>query len=260
MLKLEAAEFLMGSDDELAYQADGEGPVRRVVVEAFHIAACAVSTNDFAMFVDATGYETDAERFGWSFVFSGLLPDGFPETRAVALAPWWRQVEGANWRRPEGPHSSIEGRGDHPVIHVSQADANAYCAWAGKRLPTEAEWEYASRGGLEQQPFPWGNELEPNGEHRMNVWQGRFPAENTEEDGWYGTCPVEAYEPNGHGLYNTTGNVWEWTNSEFQPGYVTTRGGSYLCHASYCRRYRTSARNGLTPDSSTGNVGFRCAA
>ncbi len=250
----------MGSDDALAYPADGEGPVRRVGVEPFSAGACTVSNAEFAAFVEATGYETDAERFGWSFVFGGLLPDDFPPTRAVANAPWWRQVEGADWRHPEGPQSAIETRARHPVVHVSWLDAEAFCRWAGVRLPTEAEWEYAARGGLEQQPFPWGAELEPGGEHRMNVWQGRFPRENTEADGWYGTCPVDEYDPNGYGLHNTTGNVWEWTADELQPGYRTTRGGSYLCHASYCRRYRVSARNALTPDSSTGNVGFRCVA
>jgi formylglycine-generating enzyme required for sulfatase activity len=207
MLRLEGGEFLMGSEERHAYAADGEGPVRHVGVDAFRIDACTVTNDQFAAFAAATGYRTDAERFGWSFVFAGLLPDGFPPTRAVAQALWWRQVEGADWRRPDGPQSDLEGRGDHPVVHVSWADAGAYCAWAGMRLPTEAEWEYAARGGLEQRRFPWGDELTPDGEHRMNVWQGRFPAENTTTDGWYGTCPVDWYEANGYGLYNTTGNV-----------------------------------------------------
>jgi formylglycine-generating enzyme required for sulfatase activity len=262
MILLDGGEFLMGSEDRWAYPGDGEGPVRRVRVEPFSIGACAVSNADFARFADDTGHETEAERFGWSFVFAGLLPDDFPPTRAVAQAPWWRQVEEADWRHPEGPHSDVAERAGHPVLHVTWNDARAYCEWAGGRLPTEAEWEYAARGGLEGHPFPWGEDLEPGGRHRMNVWQGTFPAENTLGDGFYGTCPVDSFEPNGHGLHNMTGNVWEWCADRFGPELRThrvTRGGSYLCHASYCRRYRVSARNALTPDSSTGNTGFRCA-
>ncbi len=221
-----------------------------------------MTNGEFRAFVEDTGHKTEAEHYGWSFVFAGLLPDDFPPTRAVASAPWWRQVEGAFWFSPEGPHSNVDDRLDHPVVHVGLTDAEAYAAWAGKRLPSETEWEYAARGGLEQQPYPWGDELEPAGEHRMNVWQGKFPAENTKADGWYGTCPADEFEPNAFGMYNMTGNVWEWTTSDFAPesGSKTTRGGSYLCHESYCRRYRVSARNALTPDSTTGNIGFRCAA
>jgi formylglycine-generating enzyme required for sulfatase activity len=262
MVSLPGGEFLMGCEDKHAYAADREGPVRRVGVDAFRLDACAVTNREFRAFVDETGHTTEAEHYGWSFVFAGLLPDDFPPTRGVASAPWWRQVEGATWSSPEGPQSDIAERLDHPVVHVGFTDAEAYAAWAGKRLPAEDEWEYAARGGLEQHPFPWGGDLEPGGEHRMNVWQGRFPAENTEADGWYGTCPTDAFEPNAFGLHNMTGNVWEWTASDFEPGSAskTTRGGSYLCHESYCRRYRVSARNALTPDSTTGNIGFRCAA
>jgi sulfatase modifying factor 1 len=275
MVQLAGGEFLMGNASPHSYPNDGEGPVRRVRVDSFWIDARAVSNADFAHFVEETGHNTEAEHFGWSFVFAGLLPDEFPPTRAVAHAPWWRQVEGATWRRPEGPHSDLDGRLDHPVLHVSWNDAQAYCAWAGTRLPTEAEWEYAARGGLEQRLFPWGDELEPGGEHRMNVWQGTFPAENTGADGFCGTCPADAFPPNGFGLHNMTGNVWEWCADWFHPDFHTrdthtnpqgprrgtnrtTRGGSYLCHHSYCERYRVAARNSLTPDSTTGNTGFRC--
>jgi sulfatase modifying factor 1 len=259
------------------YPEDGEAPVRRVTVDAFAIAASTVTNAQFAAFVNATAYRTDAERYGWSFVFAGLLPPGFPPTRAVVGTPWWRQVHGADWRHPEGRGSTLKGRDDHPVVHVSWNDAIAYCAWAGVRLPTEAEWEYAARGGLEQQPFPWGSELTPGGVHRMNVWQGSFPTLNTAEDGYVGTAPVDAFAPNGYGLFDMTGNVWEWCADWFSAhlhrngprvnprgprdgaGKVM-RGGSYLCHASYCRRYRTSARMSNTPDSSAGNVSFRVAA
>ena len=266
----------MGSDDRFSYPEDGEGPVREVELDGYWIDAATVSSADFGGFVADTGHVTEAEEFGWSFVFAGLLPDDFPPTQAVAQAPWWRKVEGADWRHPEGPQSSLEGRADHPVLHVSWSDAAAFAAWAGKRLPTEAEWERAARGGLDGAVFPWGDELEPAGEHRMNVWQGEFPLRNTLDDGFLGTAPVRAFEPNGLGLYNATGNVWEWTADWFHATFRSRerrrnptgpprgtdkvqKGGSYLCHASYCRRYRVAARQGSTPDSSTGNVGFRCA-
>lgn len=264
----------MGSADEWTYPGDGE--VRREVeLDPFGISAHAVSNADFTGFVEATDHRTDAEKLGWSFVFGGLLPDDFPDTRGVAHAPWWRQVYGADWSHPDGPASSLVDRGDHPVVHVSWRDAAAYCQWVGGRLPTEAEWEFAARGGLEGKTFPWGDKLEP-GEHRMNVWQGEFPAHNSRADGFYGTAPVDAYPPNGFGLYNATGNVWEWTADRFDiasrtadavrnptgPASGTFRvikGGSYLCHRSYCRRYRVAARQGDEPDSSAGNVSFRCA-
>src|SRR5688572_23456482 len=253
MVALPAGHFLFGSDDQHSYPDDGEGPVRRVSVDPIRIDRHAVSNERFAAFVEATGHVTDAERFGWSFVFAGLLPDDFPPTCGVAQAPWWRQVHGTTWRHPEGPQSRIDDRMDHPVAHVSHDDALAYCAWAGVRLPTEAEWEFAARGGLEGRTFPWGDFLEPDGDHRMNVWQGVFPAENTAADGYRGTCPVDAFTPNAYGLHNTTGNVWEWTADALAPGdpNVLQKGGSYLCHASYCRRYRIAARQGQAPDSST---------
>lgn len=273
-IELEGGAFTMGSDDALSYPGDGEEP-REVEIDAFSITAHAVSNARFREFVEATGHHTDAERYGWSFVFAGLLPDDFEDTRGVAAAPWWRQVYGADWRHPEGPRSDVEGRADHPVVHVSWHDALAYCKWVGARLPTEAEWEYAARGGLAGKVFPWGDELEPNGDHRMNVWQGEFPAGNTRADGYYGTAPIEAFAPNEFGLFNATGNVWEWTadwfGTQFRAGDVrrnpvgppsgefrVRKGGSYLCHESYCRRYRIAARQGNEPDSTAGNVGFRC--
>jgi formylglycine-generating enzyme required for sulfatase activity len=263
MVLLEGGEFQMGADDADGFPADGEGPVRRVVVSPFWIDSVAVSNRRFASFVDGTGHVTDAERYGWSFVFGGLLPDDFPDTRGAAQAPWWRQVHGACWRHPEGPQSSVDERLHHPAVHVSWRDARAYCRWEGLRLPTEAEWEYAARGGLVQKRLPWGDELEPDGEHRMNVWQGDFPARNTLEDGYLGTCPVDTFPANGYGLRNVSGNVWEWCADWFNRGASgeakVIRGGSYLCHDSYCNRYRVAARSSNTPDSSTGNMGFRCA-
>jgi formylglycine-generating enzyme len=259
MALVAGGSFLMGAEDEHSYPGDGEGPVRPVVVASFLIDRTTVTNEQFAAFVRATGYVTEAELWGCSFVFAGLLPDDHPATRAVAHAPWWREVERASWARPEGPRSSAAERLDHPVVHVTWNDASAYAAWAGKRLPTEVEWEYAARGGLVQRRFPWGDELVP-GEHRMNVWQGQFPTENTLQDGWLGTCPAHAFRPNGYGLHNMTGNVWEWCADRFELTQRAMRGGSYLCHESYCRRYRVSARTGNAPNSSAGNVGFRCVA
>ena len=261
MVLVPTGSFWMGSDDAYAYPDDGEGPPRELELAAYWLDSCAVTNAAFGLFVTETGYVTEAERFGWSFVFAGLLPDDFPPTQAVAQAPWWRKVDGSDWRHPEGPQSSVESRREHPVVHVSWSDAAAYAAWAGKRLPTEAEWERAARGGLERTVFPWGDELVPDGEHRMNVWQGEFPQRNSLEDGFLGTAPVRSFPSNGLGLYETTGNVWEWTADRFDeqvPSRVQ-KGGSYLCHHSYCRRYRVAARQSSTPDSSTGNVGFRCA-
>jgi len=254
----------MGNEDERAIPGDGEGPVRTVEVAPFGIAACAVTVAEWAAFAAATGYRTTAEREGWSFVFAGLLADEHPPTRALVGAPWWRQVHGADWARPEGPASGVEDRQHHPVVHVSRDDAEAYCAWVGARLPTEAEWEYAARGRLDGARYPWGDDLHLGGEHRCNIWQGEFPRRNTAEDGWAGTCPADAFPANGFGLHNVVGNVWEWTADPFTAaapgGPAAMRGGSYLCHVSYCERYRVSARTGSTPDSSSGNVGFRVAA
>jgi formylglycine-generating enzyme required for sulfatase activity len=275
LIAVPGGTFAMGTDDA-GYPSDGEGPVHPVTLSSYEIGAHPVTNDEFAEFVAATAHRTTAEELGDSFVFAGLLPDDFPPTRAVAAAPWWRVVEGAHWRHPEGPHSDLAGRGDHPVIHVSWIDAHAYTEWSGTRLPTEAEWECAARGGRDGAHFPWGDELEPAGEHRMNVFQGTFPAGNSCADGFAGTSPVASFPPNGFGLFDVTGNVWEWCADWFDPTFYARsgtvdptgpeagtsrvmRGGSYLCHASYCRRYRVDARSANTPDSSAGNIGFRVA-
>lgn len=278
LVTIPAGEFLMGSDAGLGYAGDGEGPQRRVRLAAFAIAPCAVTNAKFQDFANETGYVTDAERAGWSFVFHQLV--GEESRRHVkglsSEAWWWLAVAGACWSRPEGSGSGIEDRMDHPVVHVSWHDAKAFCRWSGTRLPTEAEWECAARGGLAGKVYPWGDELLPDGRHRCNIWQGRFPRENLGSDGFVGTAPVMAYEPNGYGLYNMAGNVWEWCEDWFSHNYhcvtrseaplyaVPTarrsmRGGSFLCHHSYCNRYRVAARSSNTPDSTASNCGFRVA-
>lgn len=279
MVYLEGGRFWMGGDDHEGFPADGEGPVREVTLSPFYIDTCTVSNAQFAEFVKDTGYVTEAERFGWSFVFHLLVSDAVrQEVDNVAMqVPWWYRVQGAYWAKPEGRDSDIADRMNHPVVHVSWNDADAYCRWAGKRLPTEAEWEYAARGGLVKKRYPWGDLLKPGEAHMCNIWQGKFPDKNNAADGYVGTAPVDAYEPNGYGLYNVSGNVWEWCADWFSPTYHrdsaavdpvgpakgtnrSMRGGSYLCHRSYCNRYRLAARTANTPDSSTGNMGFRCAA
>jgi sulfatase modifying factor 1 len=273
---LSGGAFIMGSDEATRFPNDGEGPAREVVMGPFRISPYAVTSARFAAFVEATGYVTDAERFGWSFVFHLFLPDDFGPTRAVHGAPWWRQVHGADWGHPAGPHSDLDGLADHPVSHVSWRDADAYCRWASVRLPTEAEWEYAARGGLVQNRYVWGDEFAPGGQTMCNIFEGDFPLHNTAEDGYVGTAPVDAFPPNGYGLFNMAGNVWEWCHDWFSATIDrdgerdpsgprvglnrVIRGGSYLCHDSYCNRYRVAARTSSSPDSSTGNIGFRVAA
>ncbi|MFC6464215.1 formylglycine-generating enzyme family protein [Marinilactibacillus sp. GCM10026970] len=268
MIYIEGGSFLMGSEDDDAHIEDREGPVREEIVESFLIDQTAVTNGSFKQFIDETGYQTEAEIYGWSFVFHLLLSEEVKSQvqNVPAQTPWWCVVAGANWSQPEGPGSSIEDRMDHPVVHVSWNDAMAYCAWSGKRLLNEKEWEYAARGGLIQQRFSWGNELNPDQRHMCNIWQGSFPSENSAEDGYIGTSPVKAFPKNRFGLYGMAGNVWEWCSNNFDWDLdnvdntsKTVKGGSYLCHDSYCNRYRVAARTSNTIDSSTGNMGFRCA-
>lgn len=281
MIRLNGGEFIMGTDDDIGFSADGEGPARNVFVDSFYIDRFAVTNAEFLQFIRDTNYTTDAERFGWSFVFESFVNSGNENhvIEHVADAPWWVAVRRTNWFQPDGPNSSVgtKKRLKHPVTHVSWNDACAYADWAGKRLPTEAEWEYAARGGLNSNHYPWGNKLMPADEHRCNIWQGNFPAHNTGDDGYLGTAPVTEYKPNEFGLYNVSGNVWEWCSDWFSSDHHMTdayslsnptgppkgiervmRGGSYLCHHSWCNRYRVAARSKNTPDSSTGNIGFRC--
>jgi sulfatase modifying factor 1 len=277
MIGLPGGIFRMGTDYAEGFPADGEGPVRDVALASFEIDRYAVTNADFAAFISDTAYRTDAERYGWSFVFWSHLPqDRFQQlVEDTALqTPWWCKVPGATWSAPEGPGSDVVTRQKHPVVHVSWNDASAYATWANKSLPTEAQWEYAARGGLDQQLYPWGDQLTPNGQHRCNIWQGEFPLDDTAEDGFAGTCPADAFPPNNYGIYSITGNTWEWCADWFTaqhaaeqsqnptgPHTGTTRvmkGGSFLCHASYCNRYRVAARTHNTPDSSASNIGFRC--
>jgi formylglycine-generating enzyme required for sulfatase activity len=298
MVRLEGGLFWMGSDRHYPEEA----PARMVRVGAFAIDETPVNNDQFAAFVAATGYVTQAEITPKPEDYPGARPEYLHPGSAVFLPPravspfdgplpWWHYVAGANWRHPYGPESSIEGLGDHPVVQVCHADAAAYAAWAGKTLPTEAEWEFAARGGLEAADFAWGDELTPGGRHMANTWQGRFPHENLGEDGYARTSPVRAFPPNGYGLYDMIGNVWEWTEDWYAeragthsarpccgPGSASKvtreesidptdpariprkvlKGGSHLCAPNYCRRYRPAARQPEAIDTATTHIGFRC--
>ena len=263
--------------DRPVIKADGEGPRRAVRLAPFAIEAEAVTNARFAEFIAATGFRTEAERFGWSAVFRGLLPDGAAPVLAARGTPWWMRIDGASWSSPEGPGSDLVGREDHPVVQVSWADAAAFAAWAGGRLPTEAEWERAARSGSDADiRFPWGDAEPDDTTIHCNIWQGRFPEENTLADGWYGTAPARSFDPNPSGMFNASGNVWEWTADAYSVRSVSKaakirnerarsgrqrvlKGGSFLCHASYCYRYRIAARSGNDADSAASNVGFRVA-
>ena len=299
-----AGEFTMGTDS--GQSMANERPAHRVRLDGFWIDETPVTNAEFARFVKATGYKTTAERAPVWEQLAKQLPPGTPKPDASQLVPgslvytppsepvplddmsgWWRWVPGASWRHPEGPQSTIEGRGAEPVVQVSWDDANAYARWAGKRLPTEAEWEYAARGGLEGKRFAWGDEFRPGGKYMANTFQGHFPDQSVPEDGYARRSPVRSFPANGYGLYDMAGNVWQWTGDwyridyfadlahagvatnprgpkeGFDPGdsYAKKRvvkGGSFLCSVSYCESYRPSARRGTPPDTGSEHTGFRC--
>ena len=299
MIWIPGGAFRMGSDRHYVEEA----PAHRVIVDGFWMDATPVTNRQFAAFVEATGHVTAAERKPDPRDYPGALPHMLragslvfsPTPRPVSLedwSQWWSFKFGADWRHPLGPDSSIRGLDDHPVVHVAYPDALAYARWAGKSLPTEAQWEYAARGGLEGAEFAWGDELTPNGRHMANTWQGAFPFENTAEDGHERTSPVGSYPANGYGLFDMIGNVWEWTCDWYEPKHPdealkacctplnprggreersydplqpsiriprkVLKGGSHLCAPSYCRRYRPAARHPEPIDTSAGHVGFRC--
>ena len=252
---------------------DGEGPLRKVRLKPFLMGRTTVTNAQFRQFIEATDYVTEAKRFGWSFVFWNQVPHHVGATQGVVEVEWWRRVDGATWCSPNGPQTEDTCLDDHPVVHISWNDARAYAAWVGGRLPTEAEWEHAARGGQGDVPYPWG-EKEPNDNDYTpcNIWQGLFPETNTGADGHITTAPAKSFEPNGYGLYSMIGNVWEWTADAYKikslkkyvkerqramRGFKLSKGGSFLCHRSYCTRYRIAARSGTSPDSTTTHQGFR---
>lgn len=303
MVWIPPADFVMGTDEEEAY--DHERPAHKVRLKGFWMSATEVTNAQFKKFVDATGYKTVAERKPSWEELSKQLPPGIPPPpddvlvagslvfvkpkHPVSLndvSQWWFFVPQADWRHPEGPGSNLEGRWDHPVVHIAYEDAEAYCKWSGQRMPTEAEWEYASRGGKQQTRYGWGNELKPQGASMANIFQGSFPMNNLKEDGFERTSPVKNYPANEYGLYDMIGNVWEWTADLYDVGYYkeiardsvtiaplgssqsfdptepyatkrVTKGGSFLCASDYCTNYRPSARQGSAVDSGSSNIGFR---
>jgi formylglycine-generating enzyme required for sulfatase activity len=304
MVWIPGGEFRMGTDADLAW--DDEKPAHLVRVDGFFLDETEVTNEQFAAFVAATGYVTTAEKtptveeilkysragtpppspdqlVPGAMVFQGTPGPVDARELFSETPPWWRWTPGASWRHPAGPGSSIAGKEQYPVTQVSWDDAAAYALWAGKRLPTEAEWEFAARGGLVDQPYVWGDE--PPNEGHANLWQGDFPYRNTAADGFAGPAPVKSFPPNGYGLYDMAGNVWEWcadwydrdlyrkryqlpinpvgpersSNPRRPVPQRVQRGGSFLCHASYCSRYRPSARHGCPPDTGMAHIGFRCA-
>lgn len=297
MVWIPGGTFLMGSDEHYPEEA----PAHRVSVDGFWMDVCTVTNREFARFVAETGHVTLAERPANPDDYPGALPELLAPSSVMFNKPakpvdqhdpyvWWAYVQGADWRHPQGPGSSIEDLQDHPVVHIAFEDAAAYAEWAGKELPTEAEWEFAARGGLDGREFVWGDELTPGGKHMANTWQGEFPWQNLAEDGFEGTSPVATYPANGYGLYDMAGNVWQWTADWYRdhgkvarscctlanPRGATrdesldpaqpeatiprkvTKGGSHLCAPSYCRRYRPAARMAQPIDTSTSHLGIRC--
>jgi sulfatase modifying factor 1 len=299
MVRIAGGTFRMGSD---AHYPE-EKPAHKVTVDDFYIDRYTVSNADFISFMAATGYVSFAERPLDPKLYPGARADMLKPGSAVFRMPrratrprdlrdWWEYVPGANWRRPEGPGSSIEGRESEPVVHVAYEDALAYAVWAGKDLPTEAEWEFAARGGLDGAEYVWGDEFTPNGQWMANTWQGEFPSENLQEDGFTGRAPGGSFPANGYGLFDMAGNVWQWTKDWYaaghphdpdqaccaprnprgvsealsydptQPGLPVARrvikGGSYLCAPNYCQRYRPAARYPQAIDTTTSHIGFRC--
>ncbi len=263
MVLVKGGAFLMGSED--GYPE--EFPVHKMDVDSFWIDQTEVTNKQFAEFIEATGYITLSERVPSredyptadpSFLVPGsgvFVP--IQDAHAQDLS-WWQYAPGANWEHPEGPESSIEHRMNEPVVHIAYEDAQAYATWAGKRLPTEAEWEYAARGGLASKLFEWGDDFLIDGKYMANTWQGEFPIENTQADGFAGIAPVRSFSPNAYGLHDMTGNVWEWTATTARGNSRMTKGGSYLCAPNYCIRYRPAAKSPVTEDTSTNHIGFRC--
>ena len=292
MAWIPGGEFVMGTDSK--WGRPEERPSHRARVDGFWMDTTEVTNAQFEAFVKATGYVTTAEKAPDPQEILKQLPAGSPPPRADLLVPgslvftpgagavWWTWTPGADWRHPEGPGSSLQGRENHPVVQVSWDDASAYARWCGKRLPTEAEWEFAARGGLEGRSFVWGDEPAPDGRRLANVWQGNFPESNLIEDGFAATAPVASFPPNGYGLFDMAGNVWEWCSDWYDPalyrrragiGVVlnptgpssirspeqrSQRGGSFLCSTTFCSRFRPGARQGCAPDTGQSHVGFRC--
>lgn len=277
MAFVKGGKFMMGTNHPFL-PLDGEGPAREIKVSSFYMDIYEVSNAEFELFANSTGYVTEAEKFGDSFVLDGKISEEIKKDihQAVAGAPWWLPVKGANWRKPEGPDTLIRDRMGHPVLHISWNDAVAFCKWAGKRLPTEAEWEYACRAGLKNKKYSWGDKLKKGGHYMANTWQGTFPTRDTGKDGYAGTAPVTAFPANSYGLYNMLGNAWEWTQDWWTIRHSThfqenpkgppsgrdkvKKGGSYMCHKSYCYRYRCAARSQNSADTTASNLGFRCVS